>query len=267
MADPTLSPVFAAAASAAAAVDAAGSTLAPAANILTDFLNHVKFGNPEFLYALVMIAAAPLIWNSLARLEFYTQAISTITNSRVFGCYLLAAWIFGFSSYRDKVVHDAMAVQVQWPLLDSPVATVAGYGLLAIGFTLVLGSFYQLGITGTFLGDYFGILMKERVTAFPFNILENPMYVGSVLNFTGFSLINKSAAGLALTMWVFVIYQFAQIFEGSFTTYIYSRAAKQKRKAIKKGKSYKGGKNFKSHKSGKAPKGYKGFNKRRNSRK
>jgi methylene-fatty-acyl-phospholipid synthase len=40
-----------------------------------------------------------------------------------------------------------------------------------------------LGITGTFLGDYFGILMKEKVTGFPFNITNDPMYNGSSLLF------------------------------------------------------------------------------------
>jgi methylene-fatty-acyl-phospholipid synthase len=42
-----------------------------------------------------------------------------------------------------------------------------------------------LGITGTFLGDYFGILMKEKVTGFPFNLTSDPMYNGSSLIFLG----------------------------------------------------------------------------------
>lgn len=39
-----------------------------------------------------------------------------------------------------------------------------------------------------FIGDYFGILMDERVTGFPFNVCENPMYVGSTLNFLATAL-------------------------------------------------------------------------------
>jgi len=35
------------------------------------------------------------------------------------------------------------------------------------------------------LGDYFGILMDERVTSFPFNVNENPMYNGTVMIFMG----------------------------------------------------------------------------------
>lgn len=40
-----------------------------------------------------------------------------------------------------------------------------------------------------FLGDYFGILMDEKVTAFPFNIIENPMYWGSTANYLGLALV------------------------------------------------------------------------------
>ncbi len=36
---------------------------------------------------------------------------------------------------------------------------------------------------GTFLGDYFGILMSKKVEGFPFNVLDNPMYVGSTMIF------------------------------------------------------------------------------------
>ena len=60
--------------------------------------------------------------------------------------------------------------------------------LLVLGSTLVFSSFIALGITGTFLGDYCGILMKDRVTGFPFNITDNPMYDGSTLNFIGLAL-------------------------------------------------------------------------------
>ena len=52
----------------------------------------------------------------------------------------------------------------------------------------MITSTLALGITGTFLGDYFGILMDKRVEGFPFNVLENPMYVGSTLCFAATAL-------------------------------------------------------------------------------
>ena len=40
-----------------------------------------------------------------------------------------------------------------------------------------------------FVGDYFGILLDEKVTVFPFNIMENPMYWGSTANYLGLALM------------------------------------------------------------------------------
>ena len=39
-----------------------------------------------------------------------------------------------------------------------------------------LGTWYH----GTFLGDHFDILMDHRLEGFPFNILRDPMYVGTI---------------------------------------------------------------------------------------
>jgi len=57
-----------------------------------------------------------------------------------------------------------------------------------MGKTLVVTSTWPLGITGTFLGDYFGILMDDRVEEFPFNVLCGSMYVGSTMCFTAAAL-------------------------------------------------------------------------------
>jgi phosphatidylethanolamine/phosphatidyl-N-methylethanolamine N-methyltransferase len=60
--------------------------------------------------------------------------------------------------------------------------------LFAVGQTFVITSTWALGITGTFLGDYFGILMDHRVEGFPFNVLRDPMYVGSTMCFAATAL-------------------------------------------------------------------------------
>jgi uncharacterized membrane protein YagU involved in acid resistance len=97
---------------------------------------------------------------------------------------------------------------------------------------------------GTFLGDYFGILMSARVTGFPFNIVENPMYVGSTMCFAATALWYSSPAGLLLTLLVHIVYTIALRYEGyvhaiiriaivladqlvrrPFTSMIYSNAA------------------------------------------
>ena len=74
-------------------------------------------------------------------------------------------------------------------------------------------SMWTLGVTGTYLGDYFGILMDEMVTGFPFNITTHPMYNGSVLSFIGTSLWYGKPAGVCLSLLVWVMYQLACLYE------------------------------------------------------
>lgn len=72
---------------------------------------------------------------------------------------------------------------------------------------------WALGVTGTYLGDYFGILMDDKVEGFPFNVTGAPMYWGSTLSFLGTALYKGRTAGLLLTLEVFVMYLIALQFE------------------------------------------------------
>jgi len=64
--------------------------------------------------------------------------------------------------------------------------------------------------------------MNKRVTGFPFNIMNNPMYWGSTMNFLGYSLRRCSPAGVLLTALVALCYKIALLFEGPFTERIYA---------------------------------------------
>jgi len=119
------------------------------------------------------------------------------------------------------------------PLLEL-VLQYSAYALIALGAVLVAAAYYRLGIVGTYLGDYFGILMSERVTGFPFNVMEDPMYNGSTMIYLGDALLAKSVAGVLLSLVVYITYEVAtRYFEGPFTAHIYEEAAKAK---AKKGK-------------------------------
>lgn len=205
-------------------------------------LPYVDECKPSLATALVAITLAPLIWNLLGRLEYYTGALSSIFMGRRSGCVVLAAWIFLFSLYRDALVLHAIQEQPTLAALDGPIPHAIAGVFALVGGTFVLTSFARLGLFGTYLGDYFGILMDEVVSGFPFNVVEHPMYDGSTLLFLSMAIMcvpcplhyvppqiactaankvcmfphhrEKSAAGLALAVWVFTVYRLACIFEG-----------------------------------------------------
>ncbi|KAL0059982.1 Phosphatidyl-N-methylethanolamine N-methyltransferase [Marasmius tenuissimus] len=117
-------------------------------------------------------------------------------------------------------LHD----QPQYPL-PYEIQTVVAWIIFGMGNFLVYTSYFALGFYGTHLGDYFGILQKERVTQFPFNILNDPMYVGSTMCFIGASFWYERPVGLLISACVTLTYYIALRYEGPFTDMIYARHA------------------------------------------
>jgi len=108
----------------------------------------------------------------------------------------------------------AIAEQPHVQILPEPLNIIIPAVLVGLGQLFVITSTWQLGVTGTFLGDYFGILMDHRVEGFPFNVLTDPMYVGSTMSFVGASLWYESPAGILISLYVYVVYVLALRFEG-----------------------------------------------------
>jgi methylene-fatty-acyl-phospholipid synthase len=95
---------------------------------------------------------------------------------------------------------------------------------------------YALGLTGTYLGDYFGILMDAKVTSFPFNVTDAPMYYGSTLSFLGTAILYGKPTGILLTAEVLVAYLLALRFEDPFTAEIYAKRERERALAREDGK-------------------------------
>lgn len=127
------------------------------------------------------------------------------------------------------VYERALRLQPTHPALLSPLAQAGAVALLAAGNTLVLSSMWALGVTGTYLGDYFGILMDEMVTGFPFNVSSAPMYHGSTLSFLGTAVWFGKPAGVVLTGLVWVVYSVALRYEDPFTAEIYAKREREQR--------------------------------------
>ncbi|KXN67170.1 phospholipid methyltransferase [Conidiobolus coronatus NRRL 28638] len=176
----------------------------------------------------------PLFWNIVARNEYRQKTIQNIVGSPKVGCYLLGATIFSLGLIRDYLYKLALEAQPASEALNLPFIAPLSAGLVLVGNVLVLSSYFRLGFVGTFLGDYFGILMDEPVTGFPFNVSDNPMYHGSTLIFLGTALWYQKLSGVYLTVLVSVVYYLAIQFENPFTTMIYANRDKVEKKKSKK---------------------------------
>ncbi|KAL8793490.1 MAG: hypothetical protein Q9195_003863 [Heterodermia aff. obscurata] len=184
----------------------------------------VDFSQTSLYVSATAIAFNPTFWNTVARQEYHNKVLTRLFNGNSLrACYALAITIFSLGLFRDYLqlsklitlpVHlsykSALDAQPYHPTFHLP---LLAYTLLAAGNILVLSSTWALGITGTYLGDYFGILMDKPVTSFPFNIMGAPMYYGSAMSFLGTALLYGKPAGVFLTGEVLVVYLIALTFE------------------------------------------------------
>uniref|UniRef100_A0A3Q0SV03 Phosphatidylethanolamine N-methyltransferase n=1 Tax=Amphilophus citrinellus TaxID=61819 RepID=A0A3Q0SV03_AMPCI len=182
--------------------------------LMEAFLKRINVYDSRLCVAVIAIIFNPLFWNVVARWEHRTRRLSRLFGSPYLACCCLGFVIILLNIYRSHSMTVAMKAQARWELMERTVVFYTGIAFMVFGTLLVVSSFLALGFTGTFLGDYFGILMDEKVTGFPFNITENPMYWGSTANYLGLALIGASPVGLVLTAIVAVAYKVAITFEG-----------------------------------------------------
>nr|XP_030717026.1 phosphatidylethanolamine N-methyltransferase [Globicephala melas] len=171
-----------------------------------------------------------LDFRKVARWEHKTRKLSGAFGSPHLACCTLGGAILLLNVLRSHCFTQAMLSQPRMQSLDNPLAYRMGLALLGVGGVFVLSSFLALGFTGTFLGDYFGILKETRVTTFPFSVLDNPMYWGSTANYLGWAIMHASPAGLLLTTVVALTYTVAILYEEPFTAEIYRQKASQAHK-------------------------------------
>lgn len=191
----------------------------------------VDFSQPSFWLCVTSIVFNPTFWNIAARQEYHNKVITKLFggNSR-YGCYALAVTIFSLGIFRDYLYHSALSAQPSHPLLTTPTIKYSSIPLFLTGNTLVLTSMYALGITGTYLGDYFGILMDAPVTSFPFNVTDAPMYNGSTLSFFATAIWHGKPAGIVLSVLVAGMYAVARRWEDPFTAEIYAKRERERKK-------------------------------------
>ncbi|XP_051959530.1 phosphatidylethanolamine N-methyltransferase [Xyrauchen texanus] len=196
-------------------------------SVLADLSRFVDLTESRFCVAVIAIIFNPFFWNVVARWEHRTRGLTQLFGGPYMACYSLGVLILLLNVYRSHSITVAMKGQPQWELLDNVQVYYAGASLMALGLLFVISSFLALGFTGTFLGDYFGILMDKKVTGFPFNVIDNPMYWGSTANYLGLALMNASPVGVVLAAVVGLSYRIAIVYEGPFTEEIYRQRSQR----------------------------------------
>ena len=173
------------------------------------------------LAACFIVMINPLFWNIVGRFEYKTRVVSRTLGGPRRGCTALAACIISLNYLRTSTFHTTVDEYGYWEPLNNELVEALGYLCVTAGALLVIASSWKLGFFISFMGDYFGLLLNSKVTGFPFNVVSDPMYVGSALVYLGLSLQHASVAGLFLTACIAVSYAIAIRFEGPFTTKIY----------------------------------------------
>uniref|UniRef100_H3CPN0 Phosphatidylethanolamine N-methyltransferase n=2 Tax=Tetraodon nigroviridis TaxID=99883 RepID=H3CPN0_TETNG len=200
---------------------------------MESLLKLINFYDTSFFIAVMAIIFNPLFWNLQScgwkkNKRKYSRCFGSDQSSNKSFSDCSKLWVI-VDVLTKHCMTIAMKAQPRWELMNRAEVFYAGTALIVAGTVLVVSSFLALGFTGTFLGDYFGILLDEKVTVFPFNVMENPMYWGSTANYLGLALIGASPVGLILTATVAAVYKVAIQFEGPFTAQIY-RERSQSRK-------------------------------------
>ncbi|CAD6504520.1 BgTH12-00030 [Blumeria graminis f. sp. triticale] len=190
----------------------------------TNLIEFIDLSQKSFAIAAGSILFNPTFWNTKIQTEYHDKSLTKLAggNARL-GCYILAVTIFCLGIFRDFLYERALRDQPTMPLLLTTPFQLLALVLVISGNILVISSMWALGITGTYLGDYFGILMDEMVTGFPFNVTDAPMYYGSTMSFLGTALFFGKPAGIILTTEVLVTYMIALRLENPFTANIYAK--------------------------------------------
>lgn len=187
------------------------------------FINNFSL-NWEMICAISMIILCPITWNLVARYEFYTKRLSNFVGDNRLSADIFAHVLIEMGIFRNYMFARVIRNHSKYDAFSdySLYVEIIGYLILVSGFHLNVLAYYRLGIHGIYYGDYFGVLCKEMVTAFPYNILDNPLYVGSTMLFLGSSILYRSPCGILLTVLAWFMYKFAGFLENPMTPLIYS---------------------------------------------
>lgn len=149
-----------------------------------------------------------LVWIVLPKLQYKYNIISRFVGHDLGRAADILAYLFiHIATYRNYCFTEAIMNNKQFSSEFSFVYSLVGIMFILFGGYLIIISFVKLGLRGMYFGDHFGFLLKNKITSFPYNVLENPQYIGNTLLYFGIAILFKSYTGIFLTALIYLSYQ------------------------------------------------------------
>lgn len=177
--------------------------------------DNINFNEKYFIQCAQITLFNGALWCILPYLQYKFKLISRLVdNNMAIAADFLAFLLINIGSARNTAFMDAVSHNEILNFGDAfnTLTWIIGAIWVVLGFIFILGSFYRLGLRGMYFGDHFGFLFKERIEKFPYNVLDNPQYVGANLFYLGLSLIYRSPTGVFLTFLVMFSYNILYYF-------------------------------------------------------
>ncbi len=182
---------------------------------ITFYSQIINFTEERFIDTILHTVFCAVIWTILLHLQFkYNLLTRLVGNDGGKAADFLAYIIIYSGCTRNYAFSEALTNNHKFHLgLWDYLIIGIGYSLIVFGLVLIAFSFYRLGLRGMYFGDHFGFLFKEKVISFPYNIFENPQYIGSCSFFYGMALSHLSPAGICLSLLINSSYYVLNYFE------------------------------------------------------
>lgn len=187
--------------------------------------SYLNLTDPLFYICAFLIMLCPVLYNLLARAEYFYKFFSKMFNGdkkRANNVYSFFMVLVGIT--RNYYYYKTLNVQptLSYGQFDQFLLTTSVF-VSAFGLALIVTSCFRLGVGGIYYADYFDIKMEFTVNVFPYNIVKDPLYVGTTLCFLSYALYKGSLAGLILTVGVSLMYLVALRFEDEMLQIIYPK--------------------------------------------
>jgi phosphatidylethanolamine N-methyltransferase len=174
-------------------------------NILLDYID---LKDKDFQLCIHLTTLNLVLHGLLPTLQYKYKLISKFTGDDLGrAADFLAYLLIHIGTMRNYAFFEAVYSSQPYELgFGNILASVLGVLSILIGSFLVLLCFKKLGLRGMYFGDHFGFA-SNKITSFPYNYLENPQYIGSVLVYFGVAIFFRSVTGVLLTLTIILFYQ------------------------------------------------------------